>query len=221
MIMWVQFNFRSVQFDLDKRLILTKGAMWPDSCPIGISPLQRTCALIHQLKKNPKTQELSSMNALVRVSMLTHTHMQAHVYAHAQTHTHTQPIKLARIGLTKALCLWIYHWPLKHIWFLPGRLLTAGFFNRSPTCFLQPLSLTFSLAHKTPAALLVLHLCRFPPPCLLSLLLYLSIYLDLCDDSIFSGCVFVSPLPVLALFRPLSLLHYINILSAPELLFFS
>lgn len=91
----------------------------------------------------------------------------------------------------------------------------------SPSRLLQPLALTFSPAHKTPASSSTSgRSCRSSlPPSPPSLLLYLSIYCDLRYDSIFIGCVCVSPPPVLALFFPFFLLYCANTLSTLELFF--
>lgn len=103
-------------------------------------------------------------------------------------------------------------------------------FTRAPLhfCFLntrllQPLSLTFSPAHKTPAVLLFSSSSASSlPSSLPSLLPYLFIYCDLCYDSIFIGCVCVPPPPpplVLALFFRISLFYCANTLPAPGLFF--
>lgn len=141
-----------------------------------------------------------------------HTHI--HTYKANETGNYPAERRFMCVDLSLAI-------KIRLIFFIPGWLSTAGFLYRSPTHFLQPLSLTFSPAHKTPAALLFLHPCQlhssFPFPSLLSLLLYLSIYSDLRYDSIYIGCVCVSPLPVLALFFSLSLPYCTTTLSGTEL----
>lgn len=82
--MWAQFNLSTLQFDLDKCLIRTNGAMWPESCLKGIS---LHSWLVLSLIGSARQKKKKKRQTLKQAYMHTHTHTRL---SGLETHIHTR-----------------------------------------------------------------------------------------------------------------------------------